>query len=451
MKIVRRRFLKLGLFSSVVAALPQKGKTKTNSKDRFWPIGGDNDSNEFHDISILQGATDENNTQFSVLHSEDNRLHFYSTDSSGKVHLPDLVETYTHGEQSTVVSKIYFSGLQAHEDYRLILEDSEGSLVDERFFKTLSVLNRNLRFALASCMDDENHDPDIWSDMVENNPDVIFFVGDSVYADRMRGSEERRSADPDQLWLRFSQARQTLEIFQSKKLIPVIAVWDDHDFGRNDTGKDYPYVKESQKNFFSFFAQEESHCRFLTRGPGVGSAFQYNNQLFLLLDGRSFRETGHSSKRYAHWGEEQEKWALNLIDQHDGFVWVMTGTQIFPSMIFKESVSKHHANNLNGFLDELKGRGTRAGFISGDVHFSEISEIEDDFLGYRTYEFTSSSIHSTTFPGIPGIIPNKRRIESTGKRNYLLMDTEYDGATMNIHVVSHSEKNRSNFERELSI
>ncbi len=448
MKMVRRQFLKLGIFSSIVAGMPEKGKAGAQSKDRFWSIGSEEN---FHELSILQGATDQNKTQFSVLHPRDEVLSFYSTDEEGEIILPDLIETYSHSDHPMILSKVYFSGLQENRDYSLLLEDTDGNLVAERFYRTLTMNQRNLRFAIASCMDDENHDPDIWIDMVEKDPDVIFFVGDSVYADRLRGSEERRSADPDQLWLRFCQARQTLEIFQSKKLIPIIAVWDDHDFGRNDTGKTYPYVEESQKNFLSFFAQEESHCSVLARGPGVGSAFQYGNQLFLLLDGRSFRETGHSPKRYAHWGEEQEKWALDLIDQHQGFVWIMTGTQIFPSMIFKESVSKHHANNLNGFIDELRNRGTRAGFVSGDVHFSEISEIEDDFLGYRTYEFTSSSIHSTTFPGVPGIIPNKRRIVSTGKRNYLLLNSEYDGSTMNIQVVSHSEQNRTNFERELKI
>ena len=63
MKMVRRQFLKLGLFSSIVAGMPEKGKAEARRKDRFWSIGSEE---KFHDLSILQGATDESKTQFSV-------------------------------------------------------------------------------------------------------------------------------------------------------------------------------------------------------------------------------------------------------------------------------------------------------------------------------------------------------------------------------------------------
>ncbi len=447
--MIRRQFLKAGLLSSVLASVPTRSSAKIK-ENRFWPFDDEVETN-YHLRSILQGATDSSRTQFSILHPVNESLTFYFSTQDGDEFYPDKVDEIVFENHPNKLSKIYVSGLREGNDYYLNLKSSTGEIVDSRSFATLSTNKDSFRFALASCMDDAHHDSGIWQDMIEKDPDVIFFIGDSVYADRLRGREERNTADPDQLWLRFSESRLTLDIYQSKKLKPIIAVWDDHDFGRNDIGKSYPYVKESQKNFLSFFSQEEEGCSLLKRGPGVGSAFKFRDQLFLLLDGRSFRETNSSNDRYAHWGEEQEAWALNQIDQHNGFVWIMTGTQIFPSMIFKESVSKQHPNHLKGLTEELKRRGTKVAFASGDVHFSEISQIEERIMGYQTFEFTSSSIHSTTFPGVPELIPNKRRIESTGKRNYLLLESQVSESDMRINVKSHSSNNRVNFERNFIV
>ena len=33
---------------------------------------------------------------------------------------------------------------------------------------------------------------------------------------------------------------------------PVVAIWDDHDFGENDAGGDYPMKDESRREFLDF-------------------------------------------------------------------------------------------------------------------------------------------------------------------------------------------------------
>lgn len=441
--MVRRRFLQWGVFSSVVSNLPQEAFAKKNNK--LNPPNFRKDR-----LSILQGATDESHTQFSVLHPNDED-HSFRVKSANDIIYPDHIEVITHGDHDFAISKPYFSGLSLGVDYSLEVIGKKSKVLDQRKFKTLSGDLSTVRFAIASCMDEARHKPKIWRDMIKKQPDAIFFVGDSVYADRRRSSDARVTASPDLLWRRFCDARRTLEIYHDDRLIPIFATWDDHDFGKNDTGKTYPYVYESQKNFLSFFAQEESHCRMLVRGPGVSSSLTIGDHLFLLLDDRSFRESGKSNKRHAHWGKEQENWALEQIDDHKGFVWIANGTQIFPTMIFKESVSGDHPNQLEGFMDELQKRGTRCAFLSGDVHFSEISQIEKSWLGYTTYEFTSSAIHSKTVPGAPGIIPNKRRVVATAKKNYLLLEATDKPDHLKVVATSHSKNERVNFKKTFKI
>jgi hypothetical protein len=438
----RRGFLKWSLLSSMASGWPISLRAKSSRQClRDNPIP----------FSILQGATDETRTQFSILHSQEEPLSFLVTSARGQLHWPDHVEQFEFSGQPQTLVKAYFSDLSLHESYRLLVVNGNETVLEERFFQTLDLNKDRLRFTVASCMDDNRHEPAIWQDMVAQNPDLILFVGDSVYADRLRGAEERVTADPELLWRRFCEARQTLEIYNSPQLIPILATWDDHDFGKNDTGNSYPYIVESQRNFQQFFAQEGSHCRGLVSGPGVGFALALKNQTILLLDNRSFRSKGDAQNPHGHWGLEQMQWLTEVCEDRGGFVWVCNGSQVFPQMLFKESVSKEHPVNLDELTQFFKSRQQRAAFISGDVHYSEISRLESDLLGYQSYELTSSSIHSQSFPGVPGIIPNRRRIASTGRRNYLMVDAQTQGEGMRMRVTSRSAGDRVNFEKELVV
>ncbi len=222
--------------------------------------------------------------------------------------------------------------------------------------------------------------------------------------------------------------------------------------GLNDSNaQEYPYVRQSQINFLNFFAQDESHCGLLTRGPGVSSALRWGTQLFVLLDDRSYREKSGSKNRYAHWGQEQEEWVLSLLRQNTGPTWLMNGSQVFPNVPWKESTSGDHPVQFREFMKELRTISSKVVFASGDVHYSEISKIEKAMLGYETYEVTSSSIHSKNIPGSPDIIPNSRRIAGTGHRNYVLVKSEADGYGCNFSAISYNQKNDVRFKMKFNV
>lgn len=412
--------------------------------------------------SIIQGATDESRTQFSVLHKNVEFFEYFVTDEAESTWYPDKNELHEFTGQSKSIAKVYFSSLQrssrSGEVLRLhVIDGKTRETVDTREFKMLDLTRQDLRFAVCTCMDDERHQPSIWKHLIRQQPNFIIFAGDSVYCDRHE--EKNGIVDPAHLWRRFSEARSTLEIYFSKRLVPIFATWDDHDFGKNDTGKWFPYIKESQENFLRFFAQEPSHCEYLERGPGVSSAFRFGSHLFLLLDDRSFRHKKGSRDRYAQWGQEQEKWALEQINrhssapsgEHSGTTWIVNGSQFFPVMFWKESVAGDHPEQMQGFLQELRRLSTKVVFVSGDVHFSEISEIEPDVLGYRTYEITSSAIHSQNYPGFPDVIPNRRRIASTGKNNYVLLEVGAEGKSSQIKATSISDRGETCFTKTLRL
>lgn len=436
MDITRRRLLKWGVLGAGAATVTGNAEISAASTARRTTP------------SIVQGATDDKSTQFSIVHPVNTSYLFKAEDLFGNRHSPAHVERLEMAGQRTSISKVYFSNLDPKGRYTLTLFDSlTGVVADVREFKLLDLSKESLSFAICSCMDEFRHSPGIWQDLVAREPDVILFAGDSTYCDYGDSGEP----SPARMWRRFSEARATLEIYFSRKLIPILATWDDHDFGLNDTGMNYPFVFESQKNFLSFFAMNPEFCSVLERGPGISSAVRLNGQQFLLMDDRSFRIAGFSRERYAHWGREQEEWMLEKVAGFEGLSWIVNGSQIFPQMIFKESFSGDHPVQFEAFKSALSNMAKRVALISGDVHYSEVSRIEPAAFGYETFELTSSSIHSEKFRGLPGLSNHARRIVAAGERNYLLVDCRPKGLGGQLKVDSCSASGVLNFSLDLEI
>jgi len=400
--------------------------------------------------SVLQGATDLTNTQFSIVFDKSLDLEVYVTDPNNQNFKAAEMEIIQRKDHPLRITKAYFSGLEPMISYRLnIAKSLTGEIIDQRQFQTLDLSTDRFDFAMGSCMDEKNHSPKIWKTLVAQNPQIIFFIGDHCYADV---GAPISGANPQHLWKRFCETRTTLEIFYSPRLIPILAVWDDHDFGQDDSNADeYFYVQESQQNFLSFFAQDPDYCENLIRGPGVSSAIKIKNQLVLLMDDRSFRKARNSKEPYAHWGKQQFDWMQDLVQNHQGPTWFFNGTQVFPSLIWKESVSGDHTEQFNQMLKVLKTVSSKVIFGSGDVHFSEISAIESEALGYKTYEVTSSSIHSRGFPGAPDIVPNQRRLVATATRNFTLIKSTAHQMGADFEVICLDESAQILYARSLQV
>ena len=76
-----------------------------------------------------------------------------------------------------------------------------------------------------------------------------------------------------------------------RESVPILATWDDHDFGVNDGGSDYPKKVESQQIFLDFFGDPEDSPR--RKRPGVYDARVFGPEgkrvQVIMLDTRYFR------------------------------------------------------------------------------------------------------------------------------------------------------------------
>ena len=64
------------------------------------------------------------------------------------------------------------------------MKDKNLKTLSEKTFKTLNLNQREFSFAVASCMDDKWTHQHIWEELMSFQPDMIFLIGDVVYADK---------------------------------------------------------------------------------------------------------------------------------------------------------------------------------------------------------------------------------------------------------------------------
>ena len=380
-------------------------------------------------LSILQGATDARSTQLSIVVPRDTafKLALKPADG-GLVVTPARTETVTNGASPWAVLKARFFGLEPGLDYELFVIGPGVKVWDKRTLRAFDPDRKEGVVAVASCMDDfyKAEQKAMWTALLSVKPDLVFLIGDNVYADRRAGQQIPLTADV--LWDRYVEVRRALALFQAATLVPILATWDDHDYGINNGGRGFPLKERSAEIFSTFFAQAPVHG-FLARGPGVATTFKAFGLRFLLMDGRTFRSPNRQPVAdETHWGATQEAWLFAHLGDAATPAWIVNGDQIFGGYQRFESYEGSHPNSFLAFLARMKEAASPVAFLTGDRHLAEVMEIEAELFGYKTYEITTSAIHARTFPDAWRNQPNRRKLAgASGVLNYAIMRTGADG------------------------
>jgi alkaline phosphatase D len=258
------------------------------------------------------------------------------------------------------------------------------------------------RIAFGSCSH-QNKPLPIFDAVAAAKPDLFLHLGDVIYADTqdmqvMKAKYDKLAALPG--WQKLLRT------------CPVFATWDDHDFGANDAGREYPRKVESQKLFLDFFKEPPDSPR--RRRPGVYDARVYGppgkQVQVILLDTRYFRSPLKKKAKFVReegpyvantdpeatvLGAEQWKWLEEQLR-------VPAQVRLLGSSI--QLVAEDHGFEkwMNFPLERQRFlkllRDTRAGgvvVLSGDRHLAELSLL-DGPAGYPLYDLTSSGFNQAS-------------------------------------------------------
>ncbi|MBC8081869.1 MAG: alkaline phosphatase family protein [Hymenobacter sp.] len=253
---------------------------------------------------------------------------------------------------------------------------------------------KELTVAFGSCNRIDLPQP-LWPVIAKDKPDVWIWLGDNIYGDTDSMTVLRRKYD----------VQFNLEGYRTfRAQVPtIIGTWDDHDYGRNDAGKEYPYKKESQQLALDFLEEPAGTPRRAQEGLYTSYEYKVGSKKVkvILLDDRYHQDELKKNvlKAYvpnptgdilgaAQWQWLEQQLTNSTADAHI----IGSGIQFLPQQHPYEKWANFPATRQR-FLNLLvssKAKGVL--LVSGDRHIGEISKITPAGMKYPVYEVTSSGL-----------------------------------------------------------
>lgn len=286
--------------------------------------------------------------------------------------------------------------------------------------------SQELKIAFGSC-GKQDKPLEILKDIADQKPDYFIYLGDNIYGDTrdmnlMKSKYDQLAANPN---------------FQALKAsTKLLATWDDHDFGENDAGRHYPMKEASKALFLEFFEEPKNSPRY--QHPGIYTSYTFKKKgkriQLILLDTRTFRDdvllvdrTQPKDSIYfydmdyapiqtpdsAFLGTEQWQWLEQELSKKADLRIIGSSTQFGISYNSYEAWANfpYEQQRMLDLIAKTKANGVV--FISGDVHYAELSTINNP-KAYPIYDLTASGLtqswHFAT--------PNSNRIAGPVMENH---------------------------------
>lgn len=304
------------------------------------------------------------------------------------------------------------------------------------------------RFAFGACWK-HNRSQKHWDSIIANKPQFWLWLGDNIYGD---------SNDMEVLRTKYGRLANTPGYRRLASTIPVLATWDDHDYGKNDAGCDYPMRAQSQKVFLEFFNERADSPR--RKRPGVYTSYYlgpaHKRVQIILLDTRYFRTplkrikgkppyprmgryTPDHSSTATMLGETQWQWLESELQKQAKIRIIATSIQFSAPHNGYETWANMPGQKQRMIDLIKKTRAEGVIFLSGDIHSSELC-IEEPEGCYSLHDHTSSSLNVP----LGAAATHRRTGPAFGGANFGLVEIDWSKPDPLIHF---STKDHDNLTR----
>lgn len=316
------------------------------------------------------------------------------------------------------------------------------------------------KIAFGSCAQ-QNKSLPIFDTIVTHQPDLFVFLGDNIYGD---------TKDMHVLKQKYMQLSSKSSYKNLKANTEIFATWDDHDYGWNDAGKAYEKKQESKEIFLDFFEEPKDSPRRKHKGIYHAVKKDYGGKILqlILLDVRTFRDglvpyqnefdsdyrydfyhkeyAPHTTPDSTFLGKEQWQWLERQLTEPADVRIIASGSQFGIEWNSYESWANfpHERKRMLDLIKSTRANGVL--FITGDVHYSEISKLPTSF--YPIYDVTSSGLSSTW----KFATPNKNRIEGPIMENHFgLISIDWEQNPVNIKMETWDINNNQRIEYSIGL
>lgn len=284
-----------------------------------------------------------------------------------------------------------------------------------------------VRIALGSCvyLNDPAADPPgselggdyrIFQAIAATHPQLMLWLGDNMY---LRPADFYAASAID---ARYRQARNLPEMQTLLQTAANYAVWDDHDYGDNDSDRSYRLREDSLALFRDYWANPAYG---LPEQPGVFHRFVWSDVEFFMTDNRYMRAPNRlADPNRDYFGPRQLQWLKDsLVNSTATFKLIVIGNQVLNTHSPSENFYSYQQEfrQLLAWLESARIPGVV--ILSGDRHHSELFRLQRPGL-YPLYDWTVSPLTSSAYApfetekDLPERVPGSLLVE----RNFGLID-----------------------------
>ena len=331
-------------------------------------------------------------------------------------------------------------------------------------------LDRTLtRIGFGSCAEG-GKEQTIWEAVLAAKPELFLFLGDNIYGD---------TRDMAVLRAKYAQLARQPGFAKLRDTTPIAATWDDHDFGEDDAGADYPQKEASRQVFFDFWGEPADSPRRARDGVYASYVFGPPGKRvqMILLDLRYNRtplvkpEPGVRNYRSWAWarykkglevpgpyarnpdpkatmlGERQWQWLERQLETPAEVRLIGSSVQVLADFPAWEgwSLFAHDQQRLIELIRRKRANGVV--FLSGDMHYAELSKLDVN-VPYTLWDLTSSGLTEV----YPAATPNANRASDViHEPNFGLIEIDWQGTETTVTLSVVDQRGTRRIEKRLPL
>jgi alkaline phosphatase D len=313
--------------------------------------------------------------------------------------------------------------------------------------RELAPLTEIRRIALGSC-DRQDKPQAFWDTIDATDPQLFLMICDNVYGDpRWTGDAELST-----LRAAYAQLAQAPQFQAFRERVPMLAVWDDHDFGFNDGGAAFAFREWSETVFETFWNSSDA----VRARPGVYEAHTFGKPgrrlQIIMLDTRFFRSplqwpdsdasatmpgryVPDPSSEATMLGQAQWRWLEDQLRQPADLRLVVSSVQVLSEAHRWEGwgLFPRERERLLAALVRRSGGGLV--LLSGDRHAAGLYHLDDVREPAGFHELTSSSLNAPGSSDMAAREPDPRRNGPLfDQENFATLDIDWPTRSVTLSI-----------------
>lgn len=298
----------------------------------------------------------------------------------------------------------------------------------------------------------------IFTTIVNKKPDLYIAGGDNVYADVIAvlpGNNSYINTAYKQMW-------KDPDFVNLRNNVPIIATWDDHDYGQNDGTSENPSKATAKNMFINYWKIPENSP--IRKREGIYQTYFYGPEdkrvQVIVLDLRTF-QSGKGALPLAGLngyaiqdqpgktmlGDAQWAWLKEELKKPAKIRIIMSSLQ-FSAEYNKFENWAIFPNEIEKMYETIKEtRAEGIFFISGDVHLADLNVRNPEGI-YPLYDFSSSGLTHKEAEEYPSIY---RVWEPYLDLNFGMIRIDWDSSPVKIRFEVYNKAGEMQREQNLSL